>query len=99
MADCDGVQGTKGQHREKEVMVNSRSGTKAINKDSQGTSLRQVNKFKYLVVTISEEGGSKEAVKARVIAAWGKWRDISGVISDMKLQEKLKIKFCMEQNV
>ena len=62
-----------------EVMVSSRRGTKANIKDSQGTSLRQVNKFKYLGVTISE-GGSEEAVRARVSAAWGKWRDLSGVI-------------------
>ena len=40
-----------------EVMVISRRGTKVNIKDSQGTSLRQVNKFKYLSVTISEEGG------------------------------------------
>ena len=30
-----------------EVMVSSRRGTKANIKDNQGTSLRQVNKFKY----------------------------------------------------
>ena len=75
-----------------EVMVSSRRGTKANIKDSQGTSLRQVNKFKYLGVTISEEGGSEEAVKARVSAAWGKWRYLSGVISDKKMPRKLKIK-------
>ena len=31
-----------------EVMVNSKKGTKVNIKDNQGTSLRQVNKFKYL---------------------------------------------------
>ena len=51
-----------------------------------------MNKFKYLGVTISEEGGSEEAVRARVSAAWGKWRDISGVISDKNMPRKLKIK-------
>ena len=61
-----------------EVMVSSRRGTKANIKDSQGTNLRQVNKFKYLGVTISEEGGSEEAVRARVSAAWSKWRVLSG---------------------
>ena len=76
-------------------MVSSRRGTKANIKDSQGTSLRQVNKFKYLGVTISEEGGSEEAVRARVSAAWGKWRDLSGVISDKKMPRKLKIKLYM----
>ena len=78
-----------------EVMVSSRRGTKANIKDSQGTSLRQVNKFKYLGVTISEEGGSEEAVRARVRAAWGKWRDLSGVTSDKKMPGKLKIKLYM----
>ena len=51
-----------------------------------------MNKFKYLGVTISEEGGSEEAVRARVSAAWGKWRDLSGVISDTKMPRKLKLK-------
>ena len=80
-----------------EVMVSSRKGTKVKIKDSQGTSLRQVNKFKYLGVTISE-GGSEEAVRARVSAAWGKWRDISGVISDKNMPRKLKIKLYMTVN-
>ena len=72
-----------------------RRGTKANIKYSQTTSLRQVNKFKYLDVTNSEEGGSDEAVRARVSAAWGKWRDLSGVISDKKMPRKLKIKLYM----
>ena len=76
-------------------MVSSRRGTKASIKESQGTNLIQVNKFKYLGVTNSEEGGSEEAVKARVSAAWGKWRDLSGVISDTKMARKLKIKLYM----
>ena len=78
-----------------EVMVSSRRGTKANIKDSQGTSLRQVNKFKYLDVTISEEGRSEEAIRARVSAAGGKWRDLSGDISDKKMPRKLKIKLYM----
>ena len=78
-----------------EVMVSSRRGTKANIKDSQGTTLRQMNKFKYLAVTISEEGGSEEAVRARVSAAWGKWRDLSRIISDEKMPRKLKIKLYM----
>ena len=41
-----------------EDMVSSRRGTKANIKDSQGTSLGQVIKLKYLGVTIREEGGS-----------------------------------------
>ena len=87
--------GLKGNIRKTEVMVSSRRGTKANIKDSQGTHLRQVNKFKYLGVTISEEGGSEEAVRARVSAAWGKWRDLSRVISDKKMPRKLNIKLYM----
>ena len=78
-----------------EVMVSSRKGTKVNIKDSQGMSLRQVNKFNYLGVTISEEGGSEEAVRARVSAAWDKWRDISGVISDKNMPRNFKIKLYM----
>ena len=48
-----------------EVMVSSRRKTKANIKDCQGSSLRQVNKFKYLGVTISE------AVRERVSTEWG----------------------------
>ena len=54
-----------------------------------------MNKIKYLDVTISEEGGSEEAIKERVSAAWGKWRYLSGVISDKKMPRKLKIKLYM----
>ena len=54
-----------------------------------------MNKLKYLGVTISEEGGSEEAVGARVSAAWGKWRDLSGVISVKKMPRKFKIEFYM----
>ena len=76
-------------------MVSSRRGTKANTKDSQCTSLRQVNKLKYVGVTISEEGGSEEPVRARVSAAWGKWRDLSGVIGDKKMPRKRKVKLYM----
>ena len=86
--------GLKGNIGKTEVMVSSRRGTKVNIKDSQGTSLRQ-NKFKYLGVTISEEGGSEAAVRGKVSAAWGKWRDLSGVISDKKMPRKLKIKLYM----
>ena len=89
--------GVKFNNGKTEVMVSSRRGTKANIKDSQGTSFRQVNTFKYLGVTISEEGGSEEAVKARVSAAWGKWRELSGFISDKKMP--LDQYFHMEQNV
>ena len=87
MADWDGEQGTKGQYRENGSDGQQQERNKINIKDSQGSSLRQVNKFKYL--------GSEEVVRARVSAAWGKWRDISGVISDKNTPRKLKIKLYM----
>ena len=52
-------------------------------------------KLKYLGVAIGEERGSEEATRARVSAAWAKWRDLSGVISDKKMPRKLKVKLYM----
>ena len=51
-------------------MVSNRRGAKYNIKDSQSTSLRQVNKFKYLDVAIIEEGGSEEGFRAVVSAAY-----------------------------
>ena len=51
-----------------------------------------MNKIQYVDVIISEKGGSEEAVRARVSATWGKWRDLSGVISDKKMPRKFNIK-------
>ena len=53
-----------------EVMVSGRNGTKVNIKDKEGRELNQVDQFKYLEVTFSEEGGSETAVRARVKAAW-----------------------------
>ena len=95
MADWGGEQETKSQHRENESDGQQQERNKSKHQRQPRQSLRQVNKFKYLGVTISEEGGSEEAVRARVSAAWGKWRDLSGVISDKKMPRKLKIKLYM----
>ena len=54
-----------------------------------------MNKFNYLGVTNSEEGGSEEAVRARVSAACAKWRDLSGVISDNKMPRQSNIRLYM----
>ena len=39
-----------------EVMVSGRNGTKVNIKDKEGRELNQVDQFKYLGVTFSEEG-------------------------------------------
>ena len=59
-----------------EVMVSGRNGTKVNIKDKDGRELNQVDQFKYLGVTFSEEGGSETAVRARVKAGWQKWREL-----------------------
>ena len=72
-----------------EVMVSGRNGTKVNIKDKE---LNQVDQFKYLGVTFSEEGGSETAVIARVKAGWEKWRELGPVIADKKIPAKLKTK-------
>ena len=54
--------------------------------------MNQVEKFKYLGVTLSEQGGSELAVRARITAAWNKWRECSWVVYDKKMPRRLKVK-------
>ena len=75
-----------------EVMVSGRNGTRVNVKDKEGRELNQVDQFKYLGVTFSEEGGSETAVRARVKAAWQKWRELVPVIADKKIPTKSKTK-------
>lgn len=75
-----------------EVMVSTRGETETHIKDRKGEELKQVNKFKYLGVTISDKGDSATAVRARVMAAWAKWRELAGVIGDRKMPRRLKTK-------
>ena len=75
-----------------EVMVSGRNGAKVNIKDMEGRELNQVDQFNYLGVTFSEEGGSETAVRARLKAAWQKWRELGPVIADKKIPTKLKSK-------
>ncbi|GFR99752.1 RNA-directed DNA polymerase from mobile element jockey-like [Elysia marginata] len=75
-----------------EVMVCGRNRTKVNIKDKEGKELNQVDHFKYLGVTFSEKGGPETAVRARVKAAWQKWRELGPVIADKKIPTKLKTK-------
>ena len=81
--------GLKGNIGKTEVVVSGRTGTKVNIKDKKGRELNQVDQFKYLGVTFSEEGGSETAVRARVKAAWQKWRELGPVIADKKMPTKL----------
>ncbi|XP_063601951.1 uncharacterized protein LOC134778063 [Penaeus indicus] len=75
-----------------EVMASSRRDVEVNIKDKDFARLRQVQEFKYLGVTLDARGGSQVAMRARVAAAWNKWRELSGVISDRKMPRKLKVK-------
>ena len=60
--------GLKGNTTKTETMV-SASQRKDINiVDGNNVKLKQVDKFKYLGVTLSENGGPEEAAKARINA-------------------------------
>ena len=68
VASGDGSQTTESEHI-KDRMYGQYKGS-----DRKGEKLKQVNKIKYLGVTISKKGDSATAVRARVAAARAKWR-------------------------
>ena len=77
--------------RKSEVLVTERGGgTEAEIQDTHGTKLEQTARFKYLGSVIAAEGGVMEAVIQGVNAAWMKWRERTGVISDKKVPLRIK---------
>jgi len=44
--------------------------------------IKQVENFRYLGSVIHAKGGSEEDMKARIAAAWKKWKELSGVLCD-----------------
>ena len=85
-------QGLKVNTGKTEVMVCSRVKRLTNIVDGSNIKLDQVQSFKYLGLVLSEEGKSEEAVKARVTAAWNKWKEVRGVVGDRKMPRKLKVK-------
>ncbi|GFO25468.1 retrovirus-related pol polyprotein from type-1 retrotransposable element r2 [Plakobranchus ocellatus] len=75
-----------------EVMVSGKGDERIVIRDKEGETLNQVQKFKYLGLMLGEKGGSMLAVRAKVKAAWEKWREIGPVIGDKKMPRKLKTK-------
>lgn len=51
-----------------------------------------MKEFKYLGVRIVEQMAQRRRLKARVKAPWVKWRDMSFVLCDCKMSQKLKPK-------
>ncbi|XP_063592969.1 uncharacterized protein LOC134770009 [Penaeus indicus] len=83
--------GLKVNTKKTEVMASCRRDVEVNIKDKDNARLKQVQEFKYLGVTLDARGGSQVAMRARVAAAWNKWRELSGVISDRKMPRKLKL--------
>ena len=54
--------------------------------------IQTVKVFKYLGSMFAAEGGSETDVNNIVKAAWVKWREVSGVMSDKRIPTKLKDK-------
>lgn len=76
-----------------EVLVSSREDRdRIVIQERRGSIIKQVEKFKYLGSTLSQEGGHEAEVDSRIKAAWGKWRDAAGVVCDTKMPIKLKVK-------
>ena len=75
-------QGLKVNTNKTEVMVASREQRRVNIVDRSGTILKQVDSFKYLGLALNNKGRPEDPVKARVTAAWNKWRQMSGVLGD-----------------
>ena len=55
--------------------------------------LKQVDHFCYLGDTLDCEGGVERAVRTRIASAWGKWREIAGLLlnKSIPLQNRAKV--------
>jgi hypothetical protein len=57
-----------------------------------GQDLKKTERFKYLGSLISSDGDTLPDARARVNAAWLKWRQVTGVLCDRKMPTRLKAK-------
>jgi len=56
----------------------------------QGTRLKRMDKFKYLGLTVAEDGNLDDETMHRVQAGWKNWRKMSGVLCDQRINVKIK---------
>src|SRR5262249_803174 len=57
-----------------------------------GVDLKKVSDFKYLGSIISNDGITLPDARARVNSAWAKWREVTGVLCDRRMPDRLKAK-------
>jgi len=50
----------------------------------EGVEIPRVEDFKYLGLTIQEDGGSDKEVTKKIQAGWNGWRKITGIMCDEK---------------
>ncbi|CAG5043572.1 unnamed protein product [Parnassius apollo] len=53
-------------------------------------TVERTDNFRYLGSVRDASGDSDRDIKARISAAWAKWREVTGVICDPKMPVKLK---------
>ena len=53
-------------------------------------NLPTIQSFKYFGSTIDRGGGAGKYVDNRVTKAWAKWRELSGVICDKEMPNKIE---------
>ena len=53
--------------------------------ETHGEIMKQVEEFKYLGSTVQTDGGSERELAKRILAGWGAWRKITGVMCDKKV--------------
>ncbi|XP_064103437.1 uncharacterized protein LOC135213391 [Macrobrachium nipponense] len=58
----------------------------------RGLIIKQVEKFKYLGSTLSQEGGCEAEVDSKIKAAWWKGGEVTEVVYDKKMPTKLQVK-------
>ena len=85
-------QGLKVNKTKTNVIVSSEEKVTAKVVDCNNVELEQAHNFKYFGVTLSEDGGSEEAVRARINAAWLMWKIFASVIYDERMPKKRKVK-------
>ena len=56
----------------------------------QGENLERVNTFKYLGVTLAENGDLDEEITHRIQSGWKNWKRVSGILCDRRISLRIK---------
>jgi len=68
-----------------EGMVSSRTGREEMNLRSEdGRRIQQSTEFKYLGSVFTAKGGTEKAVRQRVKEVWRKWKEVTGIVVDIR---------------